>query len=63
MRVKVDFDLCQGHGVCEGEAPTVFELDDDGKLTVLLETPPEELRAQVKAAVAYCPGMAISIEG
>ena len=26
MRVVVDLDLCQGHGVCESEAPTVFEL-------------------------------------
>ena len=26
MRVSVDLDLCQGHGVCESEAPSVFEL-------------------------------------
>ena len=26
MQVSVDLDLCQGHGVCESEAPAVFEL-------------------------------------
>jgi ferredoxin len=63
MRVVVDFDLCQGHGVCEGEAPEVFELADDGKLTVLQENPPEELREKVEKAAKYCPTMAVRIEG
>jgi len=63
MRLKVDFDLCQGHGVCEGEAPEVFEVDAAGKLTVLQEEPPEELREKVLQAKKYCPTMAISIEG
>ncbi len=62
MRIKVDFDLCQGHGECEGEVPEVFELGDDGKLTVLQEEPPEELREKVVRAKKYCPTMAISIE-
>jgi ferredoxin len=29
MRVLVDLDLCQGHGVCCSEAPDVFEMDGD----------------------------------
>jgi len=24
--VVVDYDLCQGHGVCESEAPEVFSV-------------------------------------
>lgn len=62
MKIVVDFDLCQGHGACEGEAPEVFELDDDGKLTLLLESPPEALRDQVEMAAKYCPTMAIEIQ-
>jgi len=62
MRVKVDFDLCQGHGECEGEVPEVFELDDDGKLTLLQGTPSEELREKILRAKKYCPTMAISVE-
>ena len=63
MRIVVDFDLCQGHGECEGEAPEVFALDDDGKLNVIQEEPPEELREKVLRAKKYCPTMAITIEG
>ena len=62
MRVVVDFDLCQGHGVCEGEAPQVFELDDDGYLTILQEEPPDSFRDAVERAAKYCPTMAITIE-
>jgi len=61
MRVVVDHDLCQGHGVCQGEAPEVFEVSKSGELTVLQERPPEELRGTVEAAVRYCPTHAIKI--
>ena len=61
MEVRVDFDLCQGHGVCEGEAPEVFEVDDDGTLTILQDRPPEELRPDIERAVRYCPTGAISL--
>ena len=62
MRIRVDFDLCQGHGVCRNEAPLVFGLDPERQQVVLLdERPPEALRAQVEAAVRHCPTRAISI--
>ena len=35
MKIEVDWDLCQGHANCMGDAPEVFRVDDDGKLTVL----------------------------
>ena len=64
MRVKVDWDLCQGHAVCASEAPEVFAFDkENAKVQVLIECPGEELRAQVAAAVKYCPTRALSIEG
>ena len=62
MRIKVDFDLCQGHGECEGEAPEVFAVDEDGKMTVLQEEPLEELREKVLRARKYCPTLAITVE-
>jgi ferredoxin len=61
VRIVVDRQLCQGHGVCMGEAPEVFEVTRDGTLTVLLERPPEVLRKQVDAAVRYCPTGALSL--
>lgn len=62
MRIVVDRDLCQGHGVCESEAPTVFSVSKKGDLTVLDESPAEELRAQVEQAVKFCPTHALRIE-
>jgi len=63
MRIVMDYDLCQGHAVCMGEAPEVFKVDDDGMLTLLQEEPPERLREKVELAAKYCPTGAILIEG
>jgi len=62
MRIVVDYDLCQGHAACEGEAPEVFAVSKKGELTVLDPNPPEEQRAAVQLAVKYCPTHALRIE-
>jgi sterol 14-demethylase len=62
LRLRVDWDLCQGHGVCAGEAPEVFRVDPaTGRVELLLERPPEALRARVEKAVRYCPTRALSL--
>lgn len=63
MKIVIDWDLCQGHANCTGDAPDVFFVDDDGKLHVTLAEPPESMRAAVQTAAQYCPTGAISIEG
>lgn len=60
MRVVVDLDLCQGHGMCEMEAPDVFSTERD-HVELLDENPDESLRAEVTAAVRYCPTQALKI--
>ncbi len=63
MKVLADLDLCQGHQMCQGEAPEVFGFDEATDLVTLLqEHPPESQRPQVEAAVRYCPAMALSIQ-
>ena len=63
MKVVADFDLCQGHQMCQGEAPDVFGFDEDADTVTLLDKHPDDfLRPQVEAAVRYCPAMALSIE-
>jgi len=63
MRVSADLDLCQGHQLCQGEAPTVFGFDEAADQVVLLdERPDEALRDAVRTAVRYCPAMALSVE-
>ena len=61
MRIVVDRDLCQGHGVCESEAPEVFNTPKNGQVDVLDETPPQNLRTKVDLAVKYCPTHALKI--
>lgn len=65
MKVVIDSALCQGHSVCLGEAPEVFDVveEDDGypQVKVLLENPPQELREKVMKAARYCPNNVITI--
>lgn len=61
FRIVIDRDLCQGHGVCESEAPEVFSVSKHGELTVLNETPPDDQRAACDLAARYCPTHAITL--
>jgi ferredoxin len=61
LRIVVDLDLCQGHGVCESEAPEVFEVDRDRKVHVLDPAPDDSRRRALEAAVKYCPTHALSL--
>jgi ferredoxin len=63
VRIVVDRDRCEGLGMCEAMAHEFFELDDDDTMTVLDETPSEEHRAKVHAAVEACPVLALSLTG
>jgi ferredoxin len=62
MKVVVDRDLCQGHGVCESEAPAVFAVSKANVVDVLDTSPPESQRAEVEAAVKFCPTHALKIQ-
>jgi ferredoxin len=62
VKVIVDRDLCQGHGVCESEAPAVFAVSPQGVLEILDESPPAAWRAAVETAVQFCPTQALRIE-
>ncbi|MBA0126922.1 ferredoxin [Haloechinothrix sp. YIM 98757] len=61
MRVHVDHDLCQGHAMCELEAPEVFTVPKRGTVELLTDEPPEESHADVRRAVSACPTQALRI--
>jgi sterol 14-demethylase len=61
LTVVVDHDLCQGHGVCVGEAPEVFRLGANGKVEPITTAPEPALHARVRAAAKYCPQRAIRL--
>jgi len=60
-RVEVDLDLCQGHAMCELEAPDYFRVPKRGKVEILDAEPPDEARAEIELAVEMCPTRALSI--
>jgi ferredoxin len=61
-KVEVDMDLCQGHAMCELEAPDHFKVPKRGQVEILSDEPPEEDRADVERAVWACPTQALSIK-
>ena len=61
MKIEADVDLCQGHGVCQSEAPTVFRVTDDNVVEILDTNPPDDLRKNVEEAVKNCPTQALAL--
>lgn len=63
MKIKIDYDLCEGNAVCMKVAPEVFLVDDSDQARLIDPDPREELRPKVEAAIRRCPRQAISLEG
>lgn len=65
LKIVIDRELCQGHSVCMGEAPEVFDVVEEGEgypqVVVLMENTPQELRDKVMKAARYCPNRVITV--
>ena len=65
MKMKIDEELCTGHGRCAHFAPNVFRLDDDGynadRGGTVEIAPGEERNATM--GMKSCPERALSIVG
>ena len=61
LQVRVDRDVCYGHGVCSGAAPEVYELDEagynasDGRLITV------EQETRARRGASACPERAIEL--
>ena len=62
MKVRVDEDLCAGHGRCYELAPEVYGEDERGHCRVLHETIPPALVDKAKLGERNCPEGAIFID-
>ncbi|HLX38842.1 MAG TPA: ferredoxin [Candidatus Binataceae bacterium] len=62
MKIVVDRHACEGNARCSEVAPELFEVRDDDKAFVKIETPPATLQEKLKLAVKLCPRQAISVE-
>jgi len=60
MRIEVDLDLCQGHGVCEMEASELFRAHRD-HVELLRTDVDDDGLDDVERAVAYCPTQALRL--
>ena len=61
FRVELDLDLCQGHAVCVGEAPELFQVRGLGKVELKVSTFAPELYPRAVAAAKYCPTKTIRV--
>ena len=59
MKLKVDKDICIGCGACGAIAPDVFEMDDEGLATLVVDEIPEEASDDAIDAKEGCPVNAI----
>ncbi len=57
----IDETLCEGNAECMKAAPEVFVVGDDDRARLLVERPPEALRARVETAVRRCPRQALTL--
>lgn len=63
MKLVLDENKCSSLGMCESVAPDVFEVGEEGGLTILDPNPPDDQRELMEEAVEACPTGALSIEG
>ena len=61
-QIHVEADLCQGHAMCELEAPRVFKVPKRGTVEILEPEPSNEMREDVERAVEMCPNRALFIK-
>lgn len=61
LKASIDWDKCEGNGVCARVAPEIFSVDEQGNSDVLMEEVPENLRAKAMLAMRGCPTNAVII--
>ena len=62
MRVRIDDERCQGHGLCRITAPDLFfAREEDGNAYVKDEQVPKGRESDVQLAADSCPELAIEV--
>lgn len=63
MQIKIDGQLCSGHGRCAKLGPEIYRLDDNGYNAdrgKTLHVPPDH-EAAARRGAKFCPERAISV--
>jgi ferredoxin len=61
MRIEVDRQRCEGHGLCEEVVPDLLHLDEDGELVIDVGEVGDESLERARAAVRVCPVAALRL--
>ena len=61
LKITADTERCVGAGQCVLSDPDVFDQDDDGVVTLLVEDPGPEHAENVRQAALICPSQAITV--
>ncbi len=62
MRVRINYDRCQGNALCNLVVPEVFQLKDDtAQAVVVVDTVAPEFDGKVRTAISACPEDAIEL--
>jgi ferredoxin len=61
VRIDVDLDLCQGHAMCELEAPEHFRVPKRGKVEIVNPDPADPDLPAVERAEWACPARALTL--
>jgi ferredoxin len=62
MKLRINSDVCQGHGRCYDLAPDLFGDDEEGFGQVLGDgVIPSDKEREARLAVANCPERAIEV--
>lgn len=61
-RVRVDPDVCVGHGRCYALAPEVYDADDEGHCVVRHATVEGDLLGPARVGAENCPEHAITVD-
>lgn len=62
LALIADRDACQGYGNCLTSAPDIYDIDDDGKVVLLIDTVEDTERQRVDEATRSCPVNALAVE-
>jgi ferredoxin len=63
MRIEIIRDRCEGHGLCEGQSPSLYSLDDEGYVVFEYagSDVPAEFEATAAAGAMACPVAALIV--
>ena len=63
MKISVDTELCEAHGICAMNDPGLFPLNDDGYSAVGQgRAVPAGLESAARQNVAFCPTGALRVD-